>query len=222
MTQTFNDIIEAAKNVLEDDSLEFEEYVPVAIQMAERRLMKELNQTNMVQITTTTVSANSFLVGKPSSYRVGFDFSFVDSSGENIVLTKKTDDFIRDYWPISSAGGSPKYYADYDKNNFIVAPAPSSTTVFRTKFIAPTNDFAPLSLSNQTNYFTDEHNELLFFAVMSQMCQFIKDPETVGYWENQYSNALIGSDAEGKRYRRDDGLRPNNPDGGQNTLTGGA
>ena len=49
---------------------------------------------------------------------------FVDSSSNKVFLELKDPDFIQTVNPNDATTGSPKYYAVYDVDNFVVGPYP--------------------------------------------------------------------------------------------------
>jgi hypothetical protein len=214
---SYDGLVSAVKALAEDDSVEFENYIPTAIFLAEERLIKELD-TQGVKTTTSVVGTggNRFLT-KPASYRFGYDVSFRTSSGNYSVLTKKTDDFIKDYWPIFTSTGRPKYYGDVDATSWLIGPTPASAYNYT---ILYTGQIAHLSAAGQTNYFTNFCADALFYGTMSGISEFMKDYTTQQVWEQKYGTAVQTLNNEGRRSRRDDGVAPNSTKPGQNTLRG--
>jgi hypothetical protein len=137
-------------------------------------------------------------------------------SGNILPLKKKVNSFLRDYWPNpSDTSTTPAYYADYDANNFMIVPTPTSNTnLLLTCAIRPTR----LSTGNQTNYFINEMPDALFYASMVNMAEFMKAFETKGVWEERYVDAVQGGNNEGRRQRRDDNTDPNSKPSSNNTL----
>jgi len=217
---TYNTLVSAVVEAMEDDSSEFAAYVPTAIDLAERRLEKQIDTDGMVVVTTIIATASSYIIPKPSGYRFARDFEAV-VSGNVQSLKKKTNSFIRDYWPNpSQVSTEPLFYADYDKDNFIIAPTPTSTTnLLLTAAIRPTR----LSTANQTNYFINELPDALFYATMSNMAEFMKSWQTLQVWEQKYVDAMQGTNNEGRRQRREDDTDPaKTGQSSNNTLKGDA
>lgn len=214
---TYDSLVSALVDEAEDDSSEFAAFIPIAIDLAERRLEKQLDTDGMVVVTTITVTAGSYIIPKPSGYRFPRDVEAV-VSGNILPLKKKVNSFLRDYWPNpTETTTEPLYYADYDKNNIMIAPTMTSTTnLLMTAAIRPTR----LSAGNQTNYFIDEIPEALFYAAMCNMAEFMKAWDSLKVWENKYTDAMGGVINEGRRARRDDDTKPNTNPSANNTLKG--
>jgi len=215
---TYNALVSAVVEAMEDDSSEFLAYIPAAIDLAERRIEKEIDTDGMVSVVATTLPAGQHILPKPSGYRFFRDVEAV-VSGNYIGLKKKVNSFLRDYWPNpTETTTTPLYYADYDENNIMIAPTPSGNTQIRlTTAIRPTR----LSAGNQTNYFLREVPDAVFYATMANMSEFMKAFQSQQVWENKYVNSMMGVNNEGRRQRMDDDTDPNLAPSSNNTLKKG-
>lgn len=215
---TYNALVSAIVEAMEDDSSEFLAYIPAAVDLAERRLEKECDTDGMVSVISTVLPSGQSILPKPAGYRFFRDVEAIVSS-QHITLKKKVNSFIRDYWPNpSETTVTPLYYADYDENNILIAPTPSQNTDLRlTTAIRPTR----LSAGNQTNYFIREVPDALFYATMANMAEFMKAWQSKTIWEEKYVNSMQGVNNEGRRSRRDDDTDPNTRPAANNTLKEG-
>jgi len=216
---SFNALVQSIKDVNEDDSQEFADFVPNAIRAAELRLTKDIDTVGLKQNVEVTATAGQRTVSKPVGFRLVHDVFVYDSDTQTEYRLKiMPDDYLRDYWPQPLQTGFPRYVAtDYDKNNLLLAPTPDDAYPIRINMMA---DETPISLSNQTNYFTQYCGEVLFYATMVEIKRFAKDMDGTSFWETAYQSAIKALNNQGRRERRDDGPPPANPSGGQNTLSG--
>lgn len=214
---TFNGLVSAIKALAEDDSQEFENYIPTAIFLAEERLIRELDSVDLITTVSVTASASAPLLAKPSGLRFAHDIRYRTSSGSFIRPQMKQNDFIRDYWPIQTSVGQPKYYGNENGSNWVLAPTPASAYEFTVQYVKQETH---LSAGAQTNYYTNLVPDALYYATMSQQSEFMKDYSTQQIWEKKYQFAVQAHNNEARRERRDDGTTPLNPEGGGNTLTG--
>lgn len=213
---TYDGLVSAVKALAEDDSSEFSTYIPVAIHLAEERLLKELDTLGTTKVSSLTATASSNSLTKPSGHRFTRDLRVTTSTGSITILEKKTNDYLRDYWPTVTSVGTPKYYADDNNTTFILAPTPASAYTITCQYIGQETH---LSASNQTNYYTDFCSDSLFYATMSHMSEFMHDYSIVQIWEAKLQASLTGTNNEGRRNRRDDSTgTPKNPS--ENTLNG--
>ena len=216
----YTTLVSAVVDELEDNSTEFTAYIPTAIDLAELRLTREVDTYGLVAKTTITTSAGVNLVAKPSGYRLPFQMVQVSSDGSLSTLIKVTDEFIVTYWNNPTETSTEiKYYADDGRDNFIVAPTPTSAVNLVVKFLARPS---VLDSTTLTNYFIDYTADALFYATLKEMCRFTKNYDLMKLYEEEYQNAILSINNEGRRSRRDDDRATNNPEGSQNNLKEGS
>lgn len=195
-----------------DSSSEFADYVPVAIGLAEDRMFMVVDIDLSKDATVVTINGNA-LVTKPADYRVGHNAYLIDTNGNRVGLTKKTQDYLLDYWPSTTLKAQPKYYADQDLANFRFAPTPDAVYTIALEY-----EFRPtrLSVSNQTNVWTDRYPSLLFYMTQSAMCEWARDETRKAEYEQKIMEMLQPIQVDTDRFSRDDATNQHNPDGGRN------
>lgn len=213
---SYNALVQAIQDTAEDDSTEFVAFIPDAVDIAEERLFRELELQDLETTTfNTSLAQGVYLVPKPVGYKFAHYFK-ITVSGKTRLLKKRRDDFVQDYWPDLSVQDVPKYYSDSSSGYFIVVPTPDSNYSYILKYSAQP---AKLTNSNQTNYYTINCQDLLYYATMIEMVKFMKAWKEVEVWEGVYGKAVADWNINAIRKRRDDGETPQNPDGGPNTLS---
>ena len=114
------------RNTSENDSQEFTDQIPLIITKAELRLIKELDDVGLNQITSVTTSISNPLVSLASDTRLIRNIN-ITVSGSRINLLQRSQEYINDFWPfVSSSVGEPKYYAMRSNTQIYLAPTPSS------------------------------------------------------------------------------------------------
>ena len=213
---SFTTLVCAVVDYFEDDSTEFKAYIPVAIDLAEQRLAREIDSNHLRINTNVSSTAATRLINKPTGYKFAWNLRYNAPNGEIKVLTKSTDSYIEDYWPWGNTSvGSPKYYADYSQTQFIVAPTVSNAGDFPLSYSGrPT----PLTSAVSVNVFTSSFSDLLFYATLIEQGKFARHNSMVNVLEGTYQTHLKSIVNEGRRERRDEGLEPANTQGNRQTL----
>jgi len=210
-------LIQTIKDITEDDSSELSSYIPTAISLAEDRLVQELDLPELEAGYTGTCSTSSPYITKPMTKDMGITSVFVTSTdGKRTLLTRKTIDFLYDYWPKASVTSFPKYYTVYDTTRLYLAPTPASNYAYEVRaFSVPTK----LSSSNTTNYFTNNTcSQALLYATMVNISIFMKAWSQVDSWGGLYQTAASDWNYQAQRQRRDSNSTFSNPSTSQNTL----
>ena len=121
-------LVEDLIGATENDGTEFLNYIPKIVNRAEDRLTRVLDDYGLVTYTSVAVSADNNLVTLVSGTRVVKSLNIQTSTTESkIQLLQRTDEYIRDYWPVSASTGVPQYYGKRDNTTIIIAPTPVST-----------------------------------------------------------------------------------------------
>lgn len=213
---SYTTLVSAVVDYFEDDGTEFKAYIPVAIDLAEQRLAREIDSSHLRVNTIISCAAAGNLLTKPSGYKFAFNLRYNTPGGEKKVLFKRTDSYIEDYWPWGTTSvGAPTYYADYSNTQFIIAPTCSDAAGFNLSYSGrPT----PLTAAVSVNVFTSTFPDLLFYSTLIEQAKFARQASMMQILEGNYQSCLKSVVNENRRERRDEGIEPANTQGNRNTL----
>ena len=214
MSFTYQTLKTQAIAVAEDDSTEFSDYLDTGIDLAEIRLFRDLDTYGLVSYTTLSCSAGIQTMSLPTGTRITKSLTYLNANGSATNLLLRTDEFVKDYWPIRTSTGIPKYYAKWGYTQIVLAPTPVSDAGIEFSII--TKPSALTSASN-TNWFTDYASDAIFFALMVEMMSFSKNPTALAIWDKRYNDAVATLQNESRRTRRDDMQDPASPESENNT-----
>jgi len=208
------DIIGATEN----DGTEFLAYIPKMVNRAEERMTRDLDDYGLVTYTSVAVSAGNNIITLPVGTRIIKNFN-IQSNGTRIHLLQRTDEYIKDYWPVSASTGTPAYYGRRNNTTVLIAPTPVSTYDGEIAYVSrPTT----LTSATQNNYFSDFCYDSLFNACMIEALIFMKDFNTVQLFEQRYQQSIAELQNRARRTRRDDMETPASPGGADNPVIMGS
>tara|TARA_R100001377_G_scaffold58010_1_gene34739 strand:+ start:91 stop:948 length:858 start_codon:yes stop_codon:yes gene_type:complete len=145
MSYTYTQLKQAVQDFTQNDEVTFINNLPVFIKTAEERILKNVQLTLFRRnVSGTATNGNQFLA-VPSDYLSSFSLSLAGADGNKFFLEKKNISFLQEYTPNSSTTGSSRYYADYDINNFILAPAPNAAFTAELHYF-----YRPTSITSNT------------------------------------------------------------------------
>lgn len=172
--------------------------IPQFISLAEDGIASDYENAGFIKVVTKSQRLESFRDGvycyvKPSRWRRNLNFNYGKNYGGDVqnntrvtLYQKEYGDLI-DYWPNRTLTGAPKFYAEYDYVNWIIAPTPNDYYPFEVRYIeAP----APLSQFNQTNWLTQFAYGLLFYRTLMEAAPFLKNYNEIQILEQQYNKRL--------------------------------
>jgi len=200
-TTTFTTLKEDIRRYLErgftlaSDQLVYEQ-IPRLINLAERRIARELKVEGLINVLTGAMQPGLAVYPKPDRWRstVSFNFGTGDQNSEYNQLFPRSYEYIRSYWPNRTETDVPLFYAEYDYNNWIVAPTPDQAYPFE---VLVYQLLPLLDDTNQTNWLTDYAPQVLLYASLLEATPFLKNDERIPVWQQMYdrsAQALNGED----------------------------
>ena len=183
---TYDDLESSIKSYTEQSANStFVGEIPNFINLAENRVALDLKQQGFQAVVTGTLPLNCVLP-KPAFWRETISFNYTDASGVVTQILMRNYEYLRNFWPNAATQDLPRYYADYNFENFFLAPTPNSGFTFELVYYAR---LTPLSSANQSNWMTVNIPQTLLFACLIEAYAWLKNSEQAGIWENRYKES---------------------------------
>ena len=110
----------------------------------------------------------------------------ITSSGTEIFLEKRDQTFIAEFNPAGDTG-VPKYYANYNDKNIIVAPTPASALAIQIQYVKNPPHFN----STTSTMLSDQHENLLLYGVLVECFSYLKGPQDMyNLYKTRYDTEL--------------------------------
>ena len=190
---TYTSLLSDVQVYAERDDDPFVTQIPRFVMLAENRLASEVRGLGLQKYVTGVLNGNTLV--KPERWRETVSFNITVSS-QRIFLQDRTYDYCRAFCPDPSVTGTPRYYADYEYEHFLIVPTPTSAYAFELAYYERPE---PLSDTNQTNWITQYTPQLLLYATLLEAQPFLKRPERIAEFQSLYDRALQGIAQESTR-----------------------
>ena len=199
LTQQIIDYTETDSNVLTTTILND------IIEHAESRVFRNVDLDIFKKYKTANLTIGDPFVAMPGATPQLFAFiryiQIFDTDNVRITLEKKDTSFINEFVPNRTTTGTPKYYANWDNDTILLAPAPDATYTVELAYNAqPTG----LSSSNTTTWVSNNAPEMLLYACLVEAFKFLKNPQMVQMYEQYYKESLTPFAGEQMGRRRRD------------------
>lgn len=181
------------------------EQLPSLINLAERRLAREIKVLGTITAMTSTLVAGQSVYPKPNRWRETVSMNYGTGTGNNVrkEIFPRSYEYCRAYWPDSTQTGGPRFYADYDFSNWLIVPTPTANAPFEVLFY----DQPPyLDDTTQTNWWTEYAPNALLYASLLEAAPFLKNQEALQVWEGFYNRAIASINGEDIRQIVDRGI----------------
>jgi len=174
-------------NTLASDPIVFEQ-IPRLINLAERRIARELKVEGFINVVTGTLSAGQSVYPKPDRWRdtVSISIGTGASLDDRKILFARVYEYLRSYWPNALETDTPLFYSDYDYSHWLLAPTPDAEYPFEILYY----ELPPLlDESVQTNWITEYAPQLLLYGTLVEATPFLKNDERIPVWQSMYDRA---------------------------------
>ena len=175
------------------------------IQEAEERILKNVELPVFRKNVTGNATTGFQYLATPSDFLATYSLALIVNSVYTYPLFKHVT-FIRDYTPNASTTGTPKYYALFDDNTFLLGPTPDSNYSFELHY-----KFRPASLTagsdSGTTWLSTNAPDALLYGTLVEAATFLKSPEEVPAYEQRFVSAVAALKRIGEGYGSRDEYR---------------
>ena len=164
------------------------EQIPRLINLAERRIARELKVQGFIAVVTTTLVAGTSVYDKPDRWRETISMNM--GTGTSYTTRKpvftRGYEYLRVYWPDESVQDEPQFYADYDYSHWVFAPTPDAPYPVEISYY----ELPPLLDDTvQSNWLTEYAPQLLLYGTLLEATPFLKNDERIATWQQYYDRA---------------------------------
>ena len=192
--QTYDNLVADVINYMERDDAEFVAQIPALIGLAESAIAAELKTLLQLIVVETNILAAQDILEKPTRWRKTVSMKV---NGKPILI--RSQDYVAQYQSESDPG-QPKYYAEYDYNNWAIAPVPDASYPVEIIYYSLVQ---PLDSTNQTNLFTQQCPQAMLFGTLLQAQGYLKAIDKLPIWKSYYTDSLAALKKEDNSRRID-------------------
>lgn len=206
MSFTLTTLKQSIQDWTENDETTFVNELDFFIKNAEERIFKVVDLDYFRKNVTGSMTSGNKFLQKPSDWLASFSISFVNSSSENVFLLQKDVNFLQEYTPNPSTTGSPKYYANFDVSNFILAPTPNSDYTVEIHYY-----YRPASLTTDNSgstWISTNAPDALLYACLIEAYTFMKgENDLIQLYTARFSEAMSRLKIYGESQENTDAYR---------------
>ena len=191
---TYDSLVENIQSYLERTDAATIAKIPLFIMLAEQIIASQIKFLGNLTVNTSTMVLGNGVIAKPARWHKTVSMNVTVSGDRQPVLLRKYE-YLRNYWPDSTATDVPLYYCDYDYSNWLIAPTPNANYAFEVLYYERVQ---PLDSSNQTNWFTIYAPQALLYGSLMQAMPFLKNDERMPMWQQNYDLIMQTLMAEDK------------------------
>jgi len=189
MAFTYAQLKTAIQDYTENTETSFVTNLPTFIRAAEDRIFKLVDLEIFRKNATSALTSSDPYLSVPTDYLASFSLSITNGSSKEFLLQKDVN-YIQEYNPNPATTGTPKYYAFFDKDNFIIAPTPDSNYAVELHYY-----YRPASLTagaeSGTTWLSDNAPNALLYGALVEAYTYMKgEQDMLQMYEKQFTEAM--------------------------------
>tara|TARA_R100000234_G_scaffold48693_1_gene29183 strand:+ start:47 stop:694 length:648 start_codon:yes stop_codon:yes gene_type:complete len=189
MSFTLAELKSSIQEYTDNGESNFVTAIPRFIQAAEERIFKSVDLEIFRKNVTTAFTTSDKFLSLPTDYLASFSLQ-ITTSGSEAFLLQKDVNFLQEAYDASSSTATPRFYAQFDANNFIVAPTPNSNYAVELHYY-----YRPASLTagadSGTTWLSTNAPFALLFGSLVDAYLFMKgEPDLIQQYEKRFMDQL--------------------------------
>ena len=191
MSFTFDSLKQAIQDYTENTETTFVNNLPIFIRAAEERILKNVQLNLFMRNQQGTMTSGNKFLGAPSDFLAPFSLTLT-SNNEKEFLEFKDLSYIESFHPNETETGKPRYYAQFDVGNFILAPTPNADYEVEVQYL-----FRPASLTSGagtgTTWLSENAELTLLYGTLVEAYTFMKgEPDIMANYDKRFQEAVMG------------------------------
>ena len=192
MSFTYGQLKQAIQDYTANDETSFVNNLPVFVRSAEERILKNVQLSLFRKNATATTDTSFQYLAVPSDFLAPFSLSMTGADGDKFFVEFKDPSFLQTYTPDSTTTGVPRYYSQFDVNNFLLAPTSDDSYDVELHYF-----YRPASLTagpeSGTTWLSTNAELTLLYGSLVEAYLFMKgEQDMMAYYDKRFSESIAG------------------------------
>lgn len=186
----YGELKQAITDYTDNTETTFVNNLPLFIRTAEERILKGV-QLQFFRKNAIAQTAGQYL-GCPPDFLAPYSLSYTDGNNDKHFLQFKDVNFIQEGFPDASDTAPPRYYAQFDIDNFILGPSPDAIYDIELHYF-----YRPTSLtagpdSGTTWLSINAELTLLYGALVEAYIYMKGEPDVMNMYAQRFEQSIMG------------------------------
>jgi hypothetical protein len=191
MSFTYDQLKQAIQDYTENSETSFVANLPLFIRAAEERILKNVQLDLFRRNQTAALTQANPYLNCPSDFLAPFSLSYTLNNEKTFVEFKDVS-FVQTYSPNATTQGLPKYYAQFDVDNFLVGPTPNANLDVELHYL-----YRPTSITagagGGTTWISTNGELALLYGSLVEAYIFMKgEADVMQQYNQRFGEAMIG------------------------------
>ncbi len=190
MSFTYDQLKQAIQDYTENTETSFVSNLSLFIRASEERILKNVQLDLFRRNQTATLTAANPYLNCPSDFLAPFSLSYTLNGAREFIEFKDVS-FVQTYTPDTATQGVPKYYAQFDVENFLVGPTPNVNYAVELHYL-----YRPTSITagagGATTWLSTNGDLALLYGALVEAYIFMKgEPDVMQQYTQRFNESMI-------------------------------
>ena len=191
MSFTYAQLKQAIQDYTENSETTFVNNLPLFIRAAEERVLKSVQLQFFRKNASPNLAADNKYLSCPTDYLAPYSLSYTDANGDAQFLQLKDVNFIQEFNPDPTDTAPPRYYAQFDVDNFIVAPTPDSNYAVELHYFYRPNSLTA-GADSGTTWLSENASLTLLYGALVEAYIFLKgEQDLMALYNQRFQESLM-------------------------------
>ena len=185
----YTELKQAIQDYTENTETTFVNNLDDFIKQAEQRTYNEVQIPYLRKNVTGAATASNKYLQTPTDFLAPYSMAAILADGSYEYMLNKDVNWMREAYPDPATTGTPKYYALFDDDTFIMAPTPSTALSIELHYY-----YYPESItvaSSGTTWLGDNYEQTLLYGSLLEAYTFMKgDADLITLYKGRYDEAM--------------------------------
>jgi hypothetical protein len=189
MSFTLAQLKTAIQDYTDNSETSFVTHLPDFIKSSEERIFKSVDLEIFRKNVTSSLTTSDKFLTIPTDYLSSFSLQ-ITTAGSEAFLLQKDVNFLQEAYSGSTSTATPRYYAQFDEDNFILAPTPNSSYAIELHYYYRPTSLTAGADSGTTWLSTNAPFALLFGSLVDAYIFMKGEPDLIQQYEKRFIDQL--------------------------------
>ena len=191
MSFTYDSLKQAIQDYTENSETTFVNNLPIFIKATEERILKSVQLNLFMRNLQGVMTTGNQFLGAPSDFLAPFSLTII-VNGKKEFLEYKDLSYVESFNPDYTVTGKPRYYAQFDVGNFILAFTPDADYEVELQYLS-----RPASLTSGagtgTSWLSENAELAMLYGSLVEAYTFMKgEPDIMANYDKRFQEAISG------------------------------
>ena len=189
MSFTFAQLKTAIQDYTDNSESSFVSHLSDFIKASEERIFKSVDLEIFRKNVTSSLTTSDKFLTIPTDYLSSFSLQ-ITTAGSEAFLLQKDVNFLQEAYSGSTSTATPRYYSQFDEDNFLLAPTPNSSYAIELHYYYRPTSLTAGADSGTTWLSTNAPFALLFGSLVDAYIFMKGEPDLIQQYEKRFIDQL--------------------------------